>query len=163
MVKRKSSDAKILRRLIRKRGEICEYCGVGVKQISSIPLPNRLHQEAFYIHYKNRFGTHRVAIATLEHVQRLADGGTYEKHNLLVACAACNDKRAKECASREKVLKPCCRHCHREFGEDCDRHRTSRACSECHTRLSKPFKKEPGGNPLGSFLKDALSRQKDAE
>ena len=69
----------VLQRLIRRDGQTCCWCGVDVL-VTQDKTPLR---------------------ATIEHVTRLADGGTHAMTNLKVACMKCN-------TGRHVKVKPIC-------------------------------------------------------
>lgn len=104
---RRSSQTNLLASLIAKRGSKCQFCGEEVRQVSSVPKQGRLKQSPHWLTYLYCGKEHKVRIATLEHVVRLADGGTYKRSNLRVCCSICNHKRnvqaIKEAASNEQV------------------------------------------------------------
>lgn len=97
-MKRRSNDTKLLASLLRKRGKVCEFCKCPVIQVAAIPPHRRVKVEAYWIEFatNHRGFNDRRRIATIEHVQRLADGGTYLECNLKIACAECNQTRNKK-------------------------------------------------------------------
>lgn len=91
--KRRAAQRK-KRELVKARGERCEYCGTAIAS----------------------------ADLTVDHVVRLADGGTNYWSNLRLACAKCNLIRDREVTKAEK--KPC-RLCGREHVSG------GRVCGRC--------------------------------
>ena len=155
-MKRKTNHTERLRRLIAKRGRWCEFCGEPVIQIASIPQNRRIRVTTCWVEFYEMRGNQRnrrsVRIATLEHVQRLADGGTYDPKNLKVACVSCNADRARQAHVRsmrqqnraEQYQKTGqwppndCRHCGKTFGSaNVKRYKRSESCVACHARQSR--------------------------
>lgn len=70
---------RVLQALHKAQGGRCCYCGRGVV----MPGPHGWKQGH----------QHRDNAATMEHLQRKADGGTDRLDNLALACKSCNSRR----------------------------------------------------------------------
>ncbi len=95
-MKRKQNQTKILSSLLSDRGHRCEFCGDVVYRVSSIPEERRISVNNKWVCFVGSGGVPVTGkVATVEHVCRLADGGSYHRSNLRVACGECNGKRNK--------------------------------------------------------------------
>ncbi len=105
MAKRNKNQKKFLVRLIQKHGSKCRFCGEHVVRVSSIPESNRVSVKDGLLTYIDNFYREKTKkIATVEHVVRLADGGTNSLKNLVVACVECNNRRNEEANEKNKEL-----------------------------------------------------------
>lgn len=96
-MKRRRKHTSLLARLVYSRGSTCEFCGERVRRVSSIPEACRVSMDDKWITHKDYRGKlHMDRVATVEHVKRLCDGGTYHHSNLKLACGECNGKRNTE-------------------------------------------------------------------
>lgn len=93
-MKRKQNQTRILSRLVRERGCRCEFCGDVVQRVSAIPASRRVSVNNKWVCFVGSAGVPVTRkVATVEHIRRLADGGSYHRSNLRVACGECNGKR----------------------------------------------------------------------
>jgi 5-methylcytosine-specific restriction endonuclease McrA len=105
MAKRNKNQKKFLIRLIQKHGSKCRFCGERVVRVSSIPESNRVSVKDGLLTYMDNFSRAKTKkIATVEHVVRLADGGTNSIKNLVVACVECNSRRNEEANEKNKEI-----------------------------------------------------------
>lgn len=140
-MKRQHSHTMLLRRLIAERGSQCQFCRSEVVQVASIAKRRRLCLLKDRMVFLDDRGQRReVKIATVEHIVRLADKGTYDDSNLAVACFTCNASRNSEAVRKHYIQtqqRTKCRHCNRQFGGGCYRYGTSRSCVSCHEKHSR--------------------------
>ena len=147
----KADNTKLLRYLIRTRGAVCEFCGSPVICTSLVRRRNRIKLMAGHLTYWSVAGDIRTErIATVEHIQRKANGGSNGDSNVAVACYFCNQERNR----RHNPKRRTCKHCGRPFGEGGGRR--GRSCVECHRRLSKYFGPDDFGTNLEALLTKAL-------
>lgn len=163
MSKRITNQTPTLRRLINSRGSLCEFCEQPVVMIASITETRRIKQEAFWLTYHvHRKKIERTRIATIEHLQRLCDGGTNDFSNMKVCCAECNNLRAIESHEVEHGPKSKnCRHCGAKFGSKVMKFRSSKSCVDCHRRNSRFFTSENKSSGIGDMISSVQARNKE--
>ena len=154
MARRSHTNTSLLKHLIYRRGSRCEFCGEVVVCVALVRRRNRIKLTASHLTYRNGLGQ-RVTerIATVEHIQRRADGGGNRLDNVAVACVFCNQERNRRHHPKRKT----CKQCGRPFAEGGGRHHPrGRSCRECHERTQQFFKPEQFGTSLGSLLSEAI-------
>lgn len=103
-VKRERRKASRYLRLLlaRTRGR-CHWCRVPVVRVGSIPPHLRVKPTKWAIVFWRGGKLRWVAVATVDHVVPLVDGGESRPGNLVAACCKCNGRRnAEQIAARRK-------------------------------------------------------------
>ena len=150
-----ATNTALLRHLIRTRGSRCEFCGKPVVCVSLIRRRDRVKVTTHHVTYRNRRGEIVTGLtATVEHVQRRADGGGNGEWNVAVACFFCNAERN----GRHHPKRQTCKQCGRPYKEGGGRR--GRSCIECHRLASRYFCPDDFGTSLGPLIIEALAWQK---
>lgn len=82
-------------KIVERDGSDCFWCGKSVMRPSLIPPGNRLSSDGGEtIVYLTDGGERReMAVATIDHLLRVRDGGDNNPENLVVSCCPCNQAR----------------------------------------------------------------------
>jgi 5-methylcytosine-specific restriction endonuclease McrA len=87
--------------LWRTRGR-CHWCGVPVVRVGAVPRADRVRVTAYALLFWRRGRLKWVAMATVEHVVPLGEGGLNEFGNVVAACRRCNERRNAEQVERAR-------------------------------------------------------------
>lgn len=72
---------------------------------SDIPKTNRIVKNAETVVYLTKSGELREeAIATIDHLIRVADGGGNDPENMVVSCVACNQERGRRTIAHGRMI-----------------------------------------------------------
>lgn len=93
--KRKSVSQQKFSDVAIRQGMFCFWCGVGVVKETQIVQSKRVTKSLGRIQYYSGDELRDDAIATIDHLIRVIDGGTNEVANLVISCANCNFERDK--------------------------------------------------------------------
>lgn len=88
---------KLLRLELKRHDNACHWCSRSV--ISPRAVRNRkniLKLTANTVTYRYGGEVFVKPRATVDHIKALSEGGTNQRENLTIACAACNRRRAEE-------------------------------------------------------------------
>lgn len=87
-----------LREIVAAARYACHWCGAQIVCVSSIPRADRLRLADGKITFLLPDGGTEVtmAVATLDHVRPISEGGDSGPDNLVASCQRCNNERAKE-------------------------------------------------------------------
>lgn len=115
--------------LVERQKNLCYYCKELIVCVSTVPQHRRIKITPHWITYTDAEGNeHTYRRATIEHVQRLADGGNNHWDNLVAACAKCNGHRNEQ----EKLPKN--KRCKR-----CGKAAKRRHCTACFRELVREY------------------------
>ncbi len=91
--KRKPVSNAVFLQVIKWQGLHCYWCGIKVVREVEIAVENRLLKRKWKLSYKIDGHLREEAIATIDHLQRVADDGTNDPANLVISCYPCNQAR----------------------------------------------------------------------
>ncbi len=98
-----------LPKLLAVTGGKCHYCSEPLIQLKTVAVDRIVKRTDHYVTYRTGLGdVVKVAIATVDHVVPLMDGGTSDFDNLVPACGACNHGRHVDKRSRKNLFCPKC-------------------------------------------------------
>jgi hypothetical protein len=160
--RRQPISAELYRTIAVRQGSFCFWCGAAVAREAEIPLRNRIAKTSGSITFLNADGgLSEKAVATIDHLVRVTDGGDNAPGNLVISCLACNYERERITAARKSPFvrtRIVCKGCGGSFfhpGWNC--------CSVCGAsadhRTSKNTKRiEVLFRSLGDFIGGIISR-----
>jgi hypothetical protein len=95
LTKRRAVGPQIFTEVAVRQGMFCYWCGVRVVRESQIPPARRMKKSENRILYYLGEELREDALATIDHLVRVSDGGTNEPVNLVISCQECNFAREK--------------------------------------------------------------------
>jgi len=88
----RAKAARMLPEVFRRDRGKCRYCGKRVVMVRSIPEHRRVgKRHGDWVKFVDEHGKHRrELVATVDHLQRVDEGGDSDIDNMVLACGPCN-------------------------------------------------------------------------
>lgn len=138
-LKARLEGARQLAELLASHDRKCHWCGEAVTPFKEINRHwNPRVEGVGWLVYQRRGKTHRVRLATVDHVKPIWRGGTSSLKNLVLACGECNQLRSQIDSIREH-----------EWSDLSQRRRFAEYCASAKNRMRQKLRL-PGPPAPGS-------------
>ena len=130
---RKKAREKHLDRLYAEQNSLCYWCKAACALVRFVPVDTIVTINNGHIYWRDGDIQFKARIATTDHVKRIADGGTNDVDNLVMACQDCNHNRDRNPKKYDPVKRVCF-----DCGEEKATPRFNR-CKRCFVKITSDW------------------------